>query len=159
MKKIPIILLTIFFLLLIQKSFLPHFSFQGAVFNLVLIFVFFIAFFESRDSKAGIAAALAGGAGLDIFSLYFFGVFILLMAGTLVLIKILKPFFERDRVLSFILLWGAVLVFYYSILAIASYPHSLSFTLFGFFSTLLFGLLAYLLRICIYVPFKKRIKQ
>ncbi len=159
MKKIPIIFLAIFFLLLVQNSFLPHFSFQGAVLNLVLIFVFFIAFFESRDSKAGLAAALFGGAGLDIFSPYFFGVFILLMAGTLVLIKLLKPFFERDRALSFILLWGAVLVFYYSILAIASYPDGLGPTFFGFFSTFLFGLLVYLLRICIYVPFKKRIKQ
>jgi rod shape-determining protein MreD len=72
-KKVIITLSLIYLLIMLQTSFLPHFSFWGITPNYVLILVVFITLFE-RSGKLGIWAALAGGLLNDIFySSMFFG--------------------------------------------------------------------------------------
>jgi rod shape-determining protein MreD len=70
-KKIIFLIFLFYFLVLIQTSFLIHFSFRGIVPNFVLIAVIFINFFEKPEKRLGLISALLGGFYLDIFSLSF----------------------------------------------------------------------------------------
>ena len=76
MKKVFFIILSFSALALLQVSFLPHFSLWGWVPNLVFISLVILATFASPT--AGIAAALAGGFVLDIYSSLPFGFWIIL---------------------------------------------------------------------------------
>lgn len=152
-------LLGAFLLLMFQKSFLPHFDFQNSTLNLLLVFLFFIAFFEEQNSEKGIIAALVWGIGMDIFSGYFFGIFTILLITTFTLIKLLKNFLETSRAFSFLILYTGALAYYYLIYSfITSYSRGLYFNLPGFLYSFLFGILLYLLKILIYVPVCKKFK-
>lgn len=74
-KKIIILILFFYFLILFQTSFLVHFNWQGIVPNFVLIALIFINLFEKPEKKLGIVAGFLGGFYLDIFSLSFQGFF------------------------------------------------------------------------------------
>lgn len=72
-KKVLITLLLLSFLVFLQTSFLPHFSFWGIVPNYTLILVAFISLFE-KSGKLGIWAAVFGGIMSDVvYSSFFFG--------------------------------------------------------------------------------------
>ena len=79
-KKTIFLLFFIYFLTLLQVSFLSHFSFWGFVPNYVLLFLIFINLFEDSDGKFGLMVALIGGFFMDVFSFhsdYFFGIYML----------------------------------------------------------------------------------
>lgn len=89
-KKIVFLLIIFYFLILLQTSFLVHFSFWGIVPNLVFIALIFINLFEKPEKKLGIIAGLLGGFYLDIFSLSFqgfFGFYTLISLATSLFIK------------------------------------------------------------------------
>lgn len=102
-KRIIFIFLFFFFLILLQASFLAHFSFKGAVFNIFLLTVILICLF-SRERDFAIASALIGGFYLDIFSLGktgFFGFYTLVVLGLAFFIRLVIrkyvqfPIFKR----------------------------------------------------------------
>lgn len=83
-KTIFLIILFYFFAIL-QNSFLVHFSFYGALPNIILILFFCLVFFGKRKMSETALSALLAGLSLDIFSSAHFGssVIILLFAGFL----------------------------------------------------------------------------
>jgi rod shape-determining protein MreD len=93
MKKFLFLFLSLYFLCLLQTSFLVHFSIKGIVLNLVLIAVVLINIFENPREITGIFLAGFGGLFLDIFSERFFGFWIIVLLLTAVLLKfILKEY-------------------------------------------------------------------
>ena len=65
---IPAIILTavFYFLVLIQNSFLVHFSVFGAFANLVLVCVCLVSFLEEKKSYYGLIPTIAGGIFIDL---------------------------------------------------------------------------------------------
>ena len=100
-KKFLIFIIVIYFLTLIQTSFLVHFMIWGKVLNLVFILVVFWNLFEGTKKYFGIYLAFLGGFFLDIFSSHFIGWNILFLGITAVFIKLVFkkyvkiPFFEK----------------------------------------------------------------
>lgn len=76
MKKALFFHALFFFLAVLQASFLPHFALAGWVINLPLLSLVALASFGSPAS--GVAAAVAGGFGLDLYSSLPFGSWIIL---------------------------------------------------------------------------------
>ena len=72
--KILISIIMIYFLVLLQSSFMVFFDIQGYVLNLVLILVLLFNLFESSKSVKGLILAFFGGFFLDIFSSELFGI-------------------------------------------------------------------------------------
>jgi len=86
LAKIFIFALSLFFLTLLQSSFLPHFVIFGYAPNFILILIIFIFFLmPSLD----LPAAFFGGLFLDIFSSHFFGFYTSILLGTLFFIKLI----------------------------------------------------------------------
>jgi len=135
--------LIIFFYLLtlFQNSFLVHYFQNGNSVNLVLAFIIIIAFLENKKSKTGLLAAISGGFFLDIFSPYFFGLFLLLTLIIILLIKFLKPFFDSDKLVSFIIIDSIIFLLYEIVIFLLNVHNGLYFIflnfLFNFFSTLI----------------------
>ena len=71
--KILILLPAVYFLTLLQTSFLVFFDFRGYVLNLVLVSVLLLNLFENSRSDSGLILAIFGGFLLDIFSSGLFG--------------------------------------------------------------------------------------
>ncbi len=101
MKKILISVILLYFLALLQTSFLVHFSISGIVPNLILILIILWNLFEKSKNYFGLSNALVGGFFLDIFSNRPIGFFILILGMTAVFIKffiknyVRIPFIER----------------------------------------------------------------
>jgi len=101
-KKILILIIVFYFLVLIQTSFLVHFNILGIVPNLVLISVVFWNLFEKSKNYFGLYAALIGGLFLDIFSNRFIGFYILILFTLAIFLKIVFkryvriPFTEKN---------------------------------------------------------------
>ena len=94
MKKSLFIILFFYFLVLLQTSFLVHFSLWGYVPNLILISVVLLNIFIP-NVKLGVGAALIGGFLLDVFSSNFFGFWILILLGISIFIQyILKKYIQ-----------------------------------------------------------------
>lgn len=86
-KKSILFFLFLYFLVLIQTSFLAHFSIFGVVLNFVLITVIIINFFT--DNKWWLlSSALFAGFLLDIFSANFIGFYILILLGISIFIQL-----------------------------------------------------------------------
>ncbi len=89
-KKAIFITFLFYILVLIQTSFLVHFSVLGIVPNFILIAVIFINLFERPERKLGIFSSFVGGIYLDIFSLNsseFFGFYTLISLTLSLFIK------------------------------------------------------------------------
>jgi hypothetical protein len=92
-KKLFIFAIIFYLLQIFQGSFLTHFF--SVIPNLILVFVFLINLWEKRENQFGIFLALMGGFILDVFSIFFFGFFIILLVGLAFFIKIIiKNFLE-----------------------------------------------------------------
>ena len=89
LKNILISIVLLYFLVLLQTSFFVHFSLWGRVPNLVIVLIILWNIFEKDKTifSLGILAALIGGFFLDIFSGWFFGIYIIILALTAVFIK------------------------------------------------------------------------
>ncbi len=94
-KKILISIIVFYFLVLIQTSFLVHFTVFDAVPNLVLISVIIWNFLEKRKNYFGVINGLIGGFFLDIFSGRFIGFYILILAGLAIFIKLIFKRYVR----------------------------------------------------------------
>lgn len=90
MLRTIILLICLYILVLIQVSFLPHFSLAP---NLILALVILVNIFENPRQSTGVWTALLGGFFLDVFSGRLFGFWILIMLAVAVL---LKYFFKRQ---------------------------------------------------------------
>jgi len=97
-KKIIFSLIILYFLALIQTSFLVHFRIMGIVPNLVLFLIVIWNFLEKREDYFGLINAFLGGLFLDIFSGRFIGFNILIL---LFLAIFLKLVFKKYVQISF----------------------------------------------------------
>jgi len=82
-------------LVLIQTSFLVHFTIFNAVPNLVLISVIIWNFLEKRRNYFGVINGLIGGFFLDIFSGRLIGFYVLILAGLAIFIKLIFKRYVR----------------------------------------------------------------
>jgi len=87
LKRTLISLVLFYFLVLVQGSFLIHFSVFGFVPNFVLILVIVINLFASPKNWWGLASALIGGFFLDIFSASFLGFNLLILLAISLFLK------------------------------------------------------------------------
>jgi len=94
-KKFLILTFILYILVLLRTSFLVHFNIKGFVFNLILITIIFINFFEERNKLSGIYLAFLGGFFLDIFSEKFFGFYILISIAISIFIKLILKKYVR----------------------------------------------------------------
>ena len=94
-KKILISIIVFYFLVLIQISFLVHFTIFDAVPNLVLILIIIWNFLEKRKNYFGVINGLIGGFFLDIFSNHFIGFYVLILAGLAIFIKLIFKRYVR----------------------------------------------------------------
>ncbi len=88
MKKILISVILLYFLALLQTSFLVHFSISGIVPNLILILIILWNLFEKKGGSLGMYNALIGGFFLDVFSNRPIGFYILILVILAIFIKL-----------------------------------------------------------------------
>jgi len=100
-KKILISIIVFYFLVLIQTSFLVHFTIFDVIPNIILILIILWNLFEKRKDYFGVVNGFIGGFFLDIFSNHFVGFYILIFVGLAIFIKLIFkkyvriPFSER----------------------------------------------------------------
>ncbi len=98
MRKIILLIISFYCLILLQVSFLAHFKLFGINLNFILISIILISIFEKPEGKLGIISAFLGGIYLDIFSInnhdLFFGIYTLIS----VIISLFIKFFLRKHV-------------------------------------------------------------
>jgi len=94
-KKILLSIILFYFLVLIQTSFLVHFTIFDAVPNIVLILVLGWNLLEKRKNYLGVTNALIGGFFLDVFSSHFIGFYILILIGLAIFIKLIFKRYVR----------------------------------------------------------------
>ena len=90
-KKTVFLILLFYILVLLQSSFLVHFSFRGIVPNFVLILAVLINILEDKSKKTGIVAGFLAGLFLDVFSagpIFFFGFYTLISLAFSLFIKL-----------------------------------------------------------------------
>lgn len=101
-KKIILPVISLYLLVLVQSSFLPHFSIKGFALNAALVFVILWNIFEPEKKYYGILYALIGGIFLDIFSSRPIGFNILLAGVSALFLKFIFrqyvrfPFFQKS---------------------------------------------------------------
>lgn len=88
-KKILILVILFYLLVLFQTSFLVHFTIWGRVPNLILVLVIFWNLFEKSKNYFGLYPALIGGLFSDIFSSSFIGFNILILLAIAIFIKLI----------------------------------------------------------------------
>ncbi|MDO8559223.1 MAG: hypothetical protein Q7R84_02720, partial [bacterium] len=82
----------LYFLTLLQSSFMPHFTVFGYTPNVIFILIILSAFLSPSFS---LISAISGGIFLDIFSTHFLGFNVLILAGTVFFIgSILKKYVQ-----------------------------------------------------------------
>ena len=94
-KKILISIIVFYFLVLVQTSFLVHFTIFDVVPNIVLILVVVWNILEKRKNHLGVINALMGGFFLDIFSNRFIGFYVLILVGLAIFIKLIFKRYVR----------------------------------------------------------------
>jgi rod shape-determining protein MreD len=95
MKKIGIIILSLYGFSLLQMSFFVHVLPAGFIPNLILLFVVMVTLFEKPESYASFSAALFGGVLLDIFSGGFIGFWSVLLLAFSLLVKMVLQNYVR----------------------------------------------------------------
>ncbi|MDO8551081.1 MAG: hypothetical protein Q7S03_00115 [bacterium] len=83
--KTAILAPIMYFIVLLQSSFMPYFSFFGVTPNLIFILVIFLVFFAPSWS---FISAFWGGIFLDYFSTHFLGFYVLILLGAVFFIKL-----------------------------------------------------------------------
>jgi len=106
MKRVFFSLIFFFFLILIQTSFFVHFT---SSFNLILLFLIIFLFFGK--GKYDYIIGLIAGIYLDIFSSFFFGIYILVCLLIVFLIRKLKSILDQG-VPSYLMISLFILVLY-----------------------------------------------
>lgn len=94
-KETIILIITLYFLALLQTSFTVFLNFYGFTLNLILISVILINIFESSEGKIGFISAFIGGFLLDIWSSHIFGFWIFLCFLTAIFIKLIIKKYVR----------------------------------------------------------------
>ncbi|GEM_PF-1537688 len=125
--KIIISFIIFYFLAVFQAGYLTHFKIAGGVWNPLLVALIFLNFFEKKEDKSGLIIGGLAGLYLDLFSPYFFGLFILTGILVAMAIKGIKPLLETRKFISFALVLFAGLLFYEVVLTIALINRGLSF--------------------------------
>ena len=74
MKKTLFLIIFFYILILLESSFLLHFTTFNFIPNLILITVILISFFDKSQGILGIYSAILGGFFLDVFGSGFFGI-------------------------------------------------------------------------------------
>ncbi len=98
MKKVLILIIFFYILVLLQTSFLVYFPIFGVFPNLILIAVILINLFERQQENLGIFSAFIGGFFLDNFfsgtlGINFIGFYIIILLAVAIFIKfILKKY-------------------------------------------------------------------
>lgn len=87
MRKVLILLVIFYLLVLFEGSFLIHFEIFYKIPSLILILVFFLNLFEDPNSLRGIISAFFGGLFWDIFSNEPIGFHILILILLTIFIK------------------------------------------------------------------------
>lgn len=93
--KVLISIIVFYFLVLIQTSFLVHFTIFGTVPNIVLILVILWNLLEKRRSYFGLINAIIAGFFLDVFSNHFIGFYVLILVGLAISIKLIFKRYVR----------------------------------------------------------------
>lgn len=97
-RKILVITILFFLLVLVQNSFFAHFKLFGAVPNLVFVLFFLLAFFKGKAvSYSVIFYAVVAGFFLDIFSFTYLGPSIILLAGLAFLLKKIQALLKNQQ--------------------------------------------------------------
>ena len=109
MKRDLILILLIYFLVLFQQSFLPHFAVYGIIPNLVLVLVFAL---NILDHKSGLILSFLAGLILDIYSGMPLGVSGLLFLIMAIFIKKSLKFFQKLNIFYLIVMFSSCLIFY-----------------------------------------------
>lgn len=86
-KKVILVALGFYLLILLQSSFFVHFS--NYALNLVLIAVVLINFFEEQKESFGVVSALIAGFLLDIFFSSYIGYWVLICFLISIFIKLI----------------------------------------------------------------------
>src|SRR3989344_6583479 len=86
LAKIVISAISLFFLTLLQSSFLPHFVIFGYAPNFILVLVIFVFFLMP---SVDLPVAFFGGLFLDIFSSHFLGFYTSILLATLLFIRLI----------------------------------------------------------------------
>lgn len=112
MRKILILILLFYFLVIFQESFLSHFTVLGATPNLILISVFLLIFLEKNSvyQNPKILPGFLGGTILDLFSSIPFGIFTLNLTLSSFLTQKISRIFKESNILAFSILF----LFYFS---------------------------------------------
>ncbi|MDI6883012.1 MAG: rod shape-determining protein MreD [Patescibacteria group bacterium] len=109
LKKYLILIIFLYLLAIFQESFLSHFAFLGAVPNLCLISLFFLIFFEKRETPEsfnfGVFLATLTGIILDLLSSFPFGIFTFSLTLSSILVKKLSQILQRSNILSLFFLF------------------------------------------------------
>ena len=159
MAKVVFSLIFFYLLVVIQTSFLVHYEVKGGLLNLVLVSIILFNFFEKNESKSGLIIGGIGGLCLDIFSPYFPGLFTLLGIAAALLVKLLKPFFETKKSISFLIILLIVLLSYEIILTLMTLVRGFYFNVFNLLYNLAAGAIIYFLVKFAYVFAQKGIRK
>lgn len=120
-------LFTILVLLLsvLQASFLPHFELLGSVPNLMLVFI--ISWCILKNYRNGLLGAVLGGFLLDLFSSTFFGINMISLTATMIIIYlVIFNFIDMNNVYTRVGIIALSTLFYYLFIL-------LTFFILGFF--------------------------
>lgn len=112
-KNFFLTVIIFYFLILLQNSFLSHFTIKGVYPNLILIAVLLLNLFEKSEKKYfGQASGFIGGFFLDIFSSLPLGIATFSLGFTAIILKrILQNFKNIDSLLVLFLLIFSVLLY------------------------------------------------
>jgi len=133
MKKILFLVLFLYFLVLIQTTFLNYFDLEGLTPNLLLIAVIFLNLLQEQKDFSGIFLSGIGGFFLDLFSGFHFGVFTITLFILSFLIKKLLGVLRKENIVYFIPVFIFAFIFYdvfsflFNSLFNLSFPQFLSF--------------------------------
>lgn len=154
--KYLILLIVFYFLILLQKSFLIPYAWHKAVPNLALLVFIALLLTQKRELKQGLLLSIIAGLFLDVFSAYFFGLYILLFMALFFFVGAVRKYFEIDRSLSnlFILLFSVLL--YYFLISLLNIGSGWQFNLFNIIYNFLVGILIYFIIKAGYVFYQKR---
>ena len=97
MKRILILTLIFYFLVILETSFFAHFRIFWFIPNFIIILTIIINIFDKEKNffSIGILSAMIGGFFLDLFSSQFIGYYILILTGISLIIKIFLKRYVR----------------------------------------------------------------
>ncbi len=99
-KKTLVSIILYYIFILLQTSFLVHFSIFGLVLNLILISVIIWNILEKSETLFGLSNAVIGGFFLDLFSSRMFGFHILILLALAIFIKFVLKKYVRIPIIK-----------------------------------------------------------